>query len=225
MPHWLAERHRQILRRQRHRDGIELVDTGIWLPGEGAADGILQRQRLAARLAEAMVLKSPFSMRRGGNMGDRLRRILAVSRALKSAEEEQLVFDDLAAGGPAVLVSLQRVVRRREEIARVQIAVADVFEQIAMECIRSGLGDHVDGRARMRAEARRHRAGLDAEFLQRVRERERHVDVRHRVGGVAAVQKIGRAVALSAGHRDAGRIPEGLAAGVAAIARKPPRPG
>ena len=35
-------------------------------------------------------------------MGDRLRRILAVLGALKSAEEEQLVLDDPAAGRPAV---------------------------------------------------------------------------------------------------------------------------
>ena len=165
-----------------------------------------------------MVLKSPFSMACGGNMSDRLRRVLAVARALISAEEEQLVLDDRC----------RRPCRRywlrfsvscpvREEVARVQIAVADVFEQIAVECVRSGLGDHVDGRAGMRAEARRYRAGLDAEFLQRVRERERHVDVRHRVGVVAAIEQIGGAVALSAGHRNPGGAPEGLAARVAAV--------
>ena len=70
----------------------------------------------------------------------------------------------------------------------------------------------------MRAEARGHRAGIHAELLQRIREWEGHVDVRHGVGVVAAIQKIGGAVALAAGHRNPGGTPEGLTARIAAVA-------
>src|ERR1700722_12701302 len=98
-------------------------------------------------------------------MSDRLGRILAIFRALKSAEKEQLVPNDSAADGRAVLVTLQCVgPGRRKEVARVEVAVSDVFEQISVEIVRPGLGDHVDGGAGMRSEARGHGAGLDAEL-------------------------------------------------------------
>src|SRR5947207_312058 len=64
----------------------------------------------------------------------------------------------------------------------------------------------------------RNRAGLDAELLDSVRKRKWQVDVRHRVGVVAAVQKVGCAIALAAGHRNPGRAEESLTPGVAGIA-------
>ena len=66
--------------------------------------------------------------------------------------------------------------------------------------IRSGLRDDVHRCARVRAETRRQRAGFYAEFLQRVRERKRQVHVGHRVGVIAAVQKVRGAVYLSASY-------------------------
>ena len=86
-----------------------------------------------------------------------------------------------------------------------------------MEAIRPRLGDDVDRGAGMGAEARGDSAGFDTEFLQRVGKREWHVDIRHRVSSIAAIEKIGRAIALTARDGDARGIPERLAAGVAAI--------
>ena len=60
-------------------------------------------------------------------------------------------------------------------------------------------------------QARGHGAGLDAELLQGVGERKRHVDVRHGVVGVAAVEQVGRAVPLPAGYGDPDRVPGSLA--------------
>ena len=155
--------------------------------------------------------------RLGRNERFQLRRGRTVARPLPASEEEQLVFNDLSAGGRAILIALQTVVNRREEIARVHVAIAKILEQISVEGVRSGLSHHVDGRPRVGAETRGYGAGFDAELLNRVREREWHVDVGHRVGIVSAVQQIRGAVALSAGDRDAGRAPERLASRVAAI--------
>ena len=99
-----------------------------------------------------------------------LRRIRTIARALISAEEEQLVLDDPAAGGAAELVPLQGVARGCEEVARVQIAVAEIVEEIAVKLVRAGLGDGVDRGAGVDSEARGYGAGLHAELLQRVRE-------------------------------------------------------
>ena len=84
-----------------------------------------------------------------------------------------------------------------------------------MKVVGSGFSDHVDSGARMLAESGGDRAGLDAEVLQRLRKRKRHVDARHGVGRVGAIKKIGRPAPLSAGHRDACGVPERFTAGVA----------
>src|SRR5690242_11079333 len=69
----------------------------------------------------------------------------------------------------------------------------------------------------LKPEARRDRACLHAELLQRVREGEGKIDVRHRVGVVAAVEQIRRAVRLPAGDGDARRAVKRLAARVARV--------
>ncbi len=68
-------------------------------------------------------------------------RILAGDGVLIAEEEEQLVLDYGSADGAAELVALERVAGRREEIARVQIAVAQELERVAMEGIGAGSGN------------------------------------------------------------------------------------
>ena len=91
-----------------------------------------------------------------------------------------------------------------EEWPRIQGAIPQIFEQVSVQSIRSGLGDDVDRRAGVRAEARRQSAGLDIELLQRVRERERQIHVGHRVCIIAAVEKVSRAISLAACDGDRG---------------------
>ena len=49
--------------------------------------------------------------------------------ALVGAEVKQLVLDDRPADCPAVLIPLQRVLRRRKKVSGVEIAVTNKFEQ------------------------------------------------------------------------------------------------
>ena len=107
----------------------------------------------------------------------------------------------------AELVALQAVARRREEVARVEVVVADELEDVAVERVGAGLGHQVHRRRRVMAVARRQRAGLDLELLQRVGERRRQVQVVERIVVRAAVHDVGDAVGLAAGDRDRhGRI-------------------
>ena len=88
------------------------------------------------------------------DVGDRRWRVGTVTGTLVAAKEEQFVLDDSAAEGAAELVALQRVVRGREEVAGVDIAIAQVIEEIAVKTVRTRLGNHVYGRAWVGAEAR-----------------------------------------------------------------------
>ena len=69
-----------------------------------------------------------------------------------------------------------------------------------MESVGAGLGHDIDHAARMQAELRLHGVGLHAEFLHRVRERNRQVHVAEGIVVVAAVQQVVDAVGLAAGH-------------------------
>ena len=89
------------------------------------------------------------------------------------AKKKSLSRMILPPSGAAELVAFQAVVSGGEVVAGVDIAVAQEFEQVAMQSIGAGLGDDVDQASGMVAVARRQGTGLDAEFLERVRERDR----------------------------------------------------
>ena len=90
----------------------------------------------------------------------------ARARALVRAEEEELVFDDRPADSAAELVALQRVLFGREEVARVQGAVAQELERAAVQFVRARLGHHVDDAATRVSVLRAEVARLQAEFLE-----------------------------------------------------------
>ena len=85
--------------------------------------------------------------------------------------------------------------------ARVEVAVAKVFEEVAVIRIAARLGHDIDHAAGMQPVLRRQAVGLHVEFLDRVRERNRHVHVAERVVVIAAIQQEVHAVGLRAGHR------------------------
>jgi len=72
----------------------------------------------------------------------------------------------------------------------VEDAVPEIFEEIAVILLGTGLGDDVDHAAGVLAVLRLVVAGLHAELLQRVGERERGVDVGVLVDVVAAIKQI-----------------------------------
>ena len=92
----------------------------------------------------------------------------------------------------------KRILRRREEVAGVEVAVADELEQAAVNLVRSGLRDRIHHRVGVQAVARGDAVRLDAELLQRVGKRERQVDVGMRVVVIAAVEQVVVAVLLAA---------------------------
>src|SRR5262249_54580090 len=101
------------------------------------------------RLASGRIHNAEISVQRGRRGKDRqgLRRRLAVASSLVSAEEEQLLFPDRPAKRTSELVTLQSVVRCREEISSVERSVAQELENIPVKLVRPRLGDCVYRRA------------------------------------------------------------------------------
>ena len=130
---------------------------------------------------------------------------IAPAAALITAEEEALVSLpetrnlERTTEGAAELVALEGIcVGRkhavldhcREVVVSVEDAVPEIFEEIAVILLGTGLGDDVDHAAGVLAVLRLVVAGLHAELLQRVGERERGVDVGVLVDVVAAIKQI-----------------------------------
>src|SRR5258708_26428702 len=122
-------------------------------------------------------------------VGSRGRRITPLPRALKSAKEKELVLDDPAASDAPELVALQRVALWRGRLPGIELVVAEKIKKVAMETIAARFGDDVHNAARMQSVLRRQRTGLDAEFLNRVRERNWKIHIAEDVIVVAASQK------------------------------------
>ena len=107
-----------------------------------------------------------------------------------SSEEKRAVADDGSAESSAKLVALDLIAplvlhqnqnailrgsSRGKIVPCVEHRVAQEIESIAVKVVCAGLSDHVDHRARILAVLRVVIAGLYAELLQRVRERERRL--------------------------------------------------
>src|SRR5207245_1629464 len=110
-----------------------------------------------------------LGFRRGARNGLAEAHARALEERFLGDEEEQLVLFDRAAYRSAELVHPQSrlaiLVEQVEEISRVQVAVSEVFEQAAVELIRSGLGDDRDLAAGTGSELGRIVAALDAKLL------------------------------------------------------------
>lgn len=84
--------------------------------------------------------QQPLTDLRIGNNGDAAE-IESLPESLVVTEDKQAVFLQRPAQCAAELVSAERRSRKRliEEIPRIEVAVAEEFEDRAMECIGSGL--------------------------------------------------------------------------------------
>ena len=140
--------------------------------------------------------------RRGRRVADDRRRVALFDAALVAAEHEHLVLDDRRAERAAELIAAEIVFLRREVVALDEVVVAVELERVAVNLVRSGLGHQVDRGGGVITVARRQRAGLDLELLQRIGERRRQVQAVERIVVRAAVHDVGDAVGLAAGHRD-----------------------
>ncbi len=84
------------------------------------------------------------------------------------AEEEQLALLNRAADRAAVVVEPQLALARGEEVLRIELVVAEVFEQTAAELVGAALGHDVDRRAGVAAVFRREVRRLQLHFLDEV---------------------------------------------------------
>ena len=94
-----------------------------------------------------------------------MRRIGTLDSALISAKEEKLVLHDGTAEGSPKLISLQRVARWCKEVSRIKDSIPQKFECIAVEDVRTGLGDDIHVGRCVHAVLRRQSTGFDFEFL------------------------------------------------------------
>src|SRR5215471_4647454 len=118
-----------------------------------------------------------------------------------------MFWPNRSADGSAPLIAFQRVSGGSEKVAGVEVAVAHEFEQIPVDLIRAGFRDGVDGCAGVHSVLSRKGAGLHLEFLQRIRKRERQIQIIHYVVMIRAVEEVGVSVALPSRYRQRdGRI-------------------
>ena len=100
------------------------------------------------------------------------------------------------------MIAFQRAVRRREIIARVEQIVAHKFKQVAVQIVRAGLGDRADRTPRGPTILRGEAAGLHFEFLQRVREWKRKVQIVKRICMEGPIQVVGHSLPCRTCHRN-----------------------
>jgi len=101
----------------------------------------------------------------GRHIGDVATGVGADNGVLEAGEKEQLVVPDGSADHSAKLVSLEAVSAGCEEVAGVELIIADKLEEIAVESVAALLGDGVDCCGGVIAILGRQRACLDLELL------------------------------------------------------------
>src|SRR5207302_825583 len=155
-----------------------------------ARDGnLIVRERLARqRISDRGASEVAGALLRGRHGGGLRRPDVLEARALPPDEVEHLVALDRTAGEAAVLLALQKVFFRREEIPRVERAIAQVVERAAVQLVGPRARDRIDHGAGAVALRGAVVAGLNAELLQRVGKRERLVLLEVRVRVARAVQ-------------------------------------
>src|SRR5262249_10636308 len=129
--------------------GNRIADHGVAFPARG--EGIINDSDAprAESLGEvAHALKSRRHVQCSNSA-------VAAARAFIADKEDSPVAPDRTANSPAEYVVAQRwalllaVDYRRKEIGRVELLVAEIFEQRSLDAVRSGLGvchDHAAGR-------------------------------------------------------------------------------
>ena len=117
-------------------------------------------------------------------------------------KEERLIFLDGSANcAPPLVLLVRRLPRPVEEVARVQVAVAEKLESRAVVCVGSRADDCVhNGRAP--ALVRREGIPLDVEFLNGVNRRPEIGVPPARGPGLDPVQKVASVVITQPGHLD-----------------------
>ena len=117
-------------------------------------------------------------------------------------KEEGAVLYDWSAERPAKLVLIELWVDGIEVALRVENLVSEIFVDVAVPVIRSGLGDHVDDCAGVASVLRVERIADDAKFFDRVRSRLNRRQVHELIVRVAAVHAEVVGAIAAAVHRN-----------------------
>src|SRR5262249_14626595 len=114
---------------------------------------------------------------------------------------EELILDDPATRGAAELVSFQRIARSRRFLPGVEVAVAQKLEQISVERVSARFGHNIDDSPWMEAVLSRKSIRLDIELLNKIRHRNRQVDIAEGVVVITAIQQVTQPICLAACDR------------------------
>ena len=154
--------------------------------------------------------KSPLRCATDGTNATISDALLVIRVRCHPAKKNVLLRRIGSAHEPAVLVALQEVFFGGEEPLRVELAIAQVLERPAVKAVGARARDDVDDGAGVVAVGGAVVAGLDAEFLQRVRKREALVLLEIRVRVARAVEPVGVLPLTGAVGRDAHRAGDGF---------------
>src|SRR5262249_29125011 len=108
---------------------------------------------------------------------------------LKAAKGEQLVLSQRTSQSKAGLVALQLVLLPREEVAGIELGIADKPETVPVNAVAAGLGHHIHRASGTIAGVQSLVAGLDRKLLHRVGEWKRKVVVVQVVHVLAAIER------------------------------------
>src|ERR1043166_3388306 len=128
------------------------------------------------------------------------------NRALIACKEKQFVLLNGATNGSAILVALQLIPYRSEEISSVHRVIAHKLKKRSVKIIGSGFCDRVHRASGMKPILRRQRTRLDLEFLQRIRERERQTIIGVHIVVHPAVERVCSPAKQSSGDAEARRV-------------------
>ncbi len=194
---------RRQLSRDRHCRRAEEARIDLVAHKRGAQRDLLAP--VAGRRGERRKVAGQHRGRR--NARDRVGRRDTEERPLIGAEEEQAVRQDRPAEHAAWLIPLEAVVQAlavgtdgRKDGLGVEPLVAQELEERAMQHIRARLRHRVHRAAGMDAVVGGEPARRDAEFLQRVGKRQRHVQVVVRVVVHGAVEQVRHTEWQAPGH-------------------------
>ena len=197
--------------------GIQLAGGGQQR-GDLHGDGIEQRLRedvAHPRACERDLLglarrggnHREIALQHGGSHGEAriAARVGPLDGGLFADEEEDLVLHDGTADGAAELVLLEAVAGKRGGGPAVEVVVADVFKDVAMEGVGAGTGGDGHRGRRVLAGLGTHGAGFHLEFLEGVREWQRLVEAVEWLVGGGTVEREGNLVGVGTSHRDGHR--------------------
>ena len=117
-----------------------------------------------------------------------------MARHLIATEEKEFALHDRSTDHSTKLITLESIALGRECVASIEDFVPHEFKKSAVKIIRARLGYDIDGAARMLPILCRNGTGFNLELLQRIRKRQRQIQIAVRIVVGSAVQQVSQAI-------------------------------